>query len=106
VYEDAHLGELERRLLTARATDDLVDASTGVGEHDDPARGAAWGPERQIRGNVLRQLLMADNPLSAKSTDAGIRVKGARIVGAFDLEGKEAMYRLSFIACHFDEPRA
>lgn len=42
------LSDAERRVWEAFPTGELVDFGTGDAEHDDPAGGEDWGPERQV----------------------------------------------------------
>jgi hypothetical protein len=65
---------------------------------DDPAAGAAWGPERTLRADFIRKLIE-----EAGDRRAPLRVVGARVVGRLELEYLELGYSLSFANCHFQD---
>jgi len=49
---------------------------------DHPAQGPGWGPERQIRSQVIHQLLSGRGDLDESfDTPAAVRLRGAAIVG-------------------------
>jgi len=76
------LTRCERHLL--EAPDALVDVREGDPRRDDPADAGGWGTERTVRAGFLRDLLT--NP--ARGIRA-LRLQGARITGALDLEGDD-----------------
>lgn len=87
----------ERRLLDAAGA--LVDVREEEPRRDDPASGKGWGPERTVRADFLRDLLT--------STARGIRrlrLRGARIAGALDLDGADLTCSVVLQDCSFDEP--
>ncbi|WP_433476212.1 hypothetical protein ACQPZP_03690 [Spirillospora sp. CA-142024] len=89
-------------LMHAAATGTLVDLRTGDPQRDDPARGAAWGPERVVRAEVLADLLTG-----RRVPDGGLRavkLRGARITGALDLEAAELAGPFLLGDCHFEQP--
>lgn len=72
----------------------------------DPANGDSWDKSRTIRADVIRCLAAGENwpghaawIISAK----GLRIRGARIVGPFDLQGTIVSRTLWFQRCAFDE---
>ena len=65
---------------------------------DDPAAGAAWGPERTLRAEFIRRLID-----EAGDRRAPLRVVGARVAGSLDLEYLELGYSLSFASCYFED---
>lgn len=52
----------ERRLWPAFRAGSMLDLRTGVATGDAPAGGAEWGPERQIRADVIALLLLDGRP--------------------------------------------
>ncbi|MFD9890772.1 hypothetical protein ACFWY9_15610 [Amycolatopsis sp. NPDC059027] len=68
---------------------------------EDSDDGASWGPERTVRAEFLRWLL-----LTGKAEDGvvpALRVAGARISGKLDLAGADVPCPVRFHACHFDQ---
>ncbi|MBW8804986.1 MAG: hypothetical protein JF587_14215 [Catenulisporales bacterium] len=65
---------------------------------DDPAQGASWGPERTLQAAFIRKLIE-----DAGERRAPLRLVGARVVGALELEYLELGYSLSFSYCSFDD---
>ena len=51
------LSDAERRVWDAFPTGRLVEFGTGHAEDDHPAGGEGWGPDRQVRAEVLAALL-------------------------------------------------
>ncbi|KUJ68264.1 membrane-associated oxidoreductase [Streptomyces albus subsp. albus] len=69
---------------------------------DDPATGAGWGPERTIRAEVLRALLL--NGPDPEGEIAGLKLWGARITGRLDLKYGTVEHPLRLRSCHFEQP--
>ncbi|MFF4007492.1 hypothetical protein [Streptomyces sp. NPDC001717] len=92
----------ERRLWSAFRDGGVLDLCTGVASEDDPAGGAAWGPERQIRALVIAQLLLEGPPARPGKVRA-LRVTGARVTGALDLTSATVDCEIDFDACSFAE---
>ncbi|MEU8586908.1 membrane-associated oxidoreductase [Streptomyces sp. NPDC048664] len=89
----------ERRVREAFPLGERVDF--GEDADDDPAAGASWGPERTLRAEVLRALLLG-GPVRPDRT-AGLNVRGARITGVLDLKYGTVPHPVRLRACHFDE---
>jgi hypothetical protein len=74
----------------------------GVPTIDDPAGGAAWGEDRQVRAQLLYELLTGINgPKEARPR--ALKLAGARITGTLDLEAATIACPLSLERCFFDE---
>ncbi|MFI2758594.1 membrane-associated oxidoreductase [Streptomyces echinatus] len=71
------------------------------GSDDDPAAGGDWGPERTVRAEVLRALLL-DGPRQ-EGEIASLDLAGARITGRLDLQYATIDHPLRLRNCHFDE---
>lgn len=92
----------ERRLLEADGR--LVDVRAGDPGADDPAHGHDWGDERTVRADFLCDLLL---PVPATDSRGGIhalRLRGARITGAVNLEHLDLACPVLLQNCSFDEP--
>ncbi|MFK0254697.1 membrane-associated oxidoreductase [Streptomyces sp. NPDC090445] len=78
----------------------------GVGvdfrEHpdEDAADGAAWGPERTIRAEVLTALLLSGS--AAEGLVAGLKVEGARITGRIDWRYATIEHGVRLRSCWFE----
>ncbi|MFF4296015.1 membrane-associated oxidoreductase [Streptomyces vinaceus] len=89
----------ERRIWDAFPRGEGVDFR----EHpeDSSVDGAGWGPERTVRADVLRALL-----LGAATADegrvAGLKIKGARIVGDLDLRYAVVDHPIRLRDCWFE----
>jgi len=90
----------ERKLIAAAAKGEFADFTTGDKDRDDPANGAAWGPDRTLRAEILCLLAtraVPDWPLHWH----GIQIDGARITGSIDLDGARLATRLILRQCFF-----
>jgi hypothetical protein len=96
------LNEPERLLWQAFASGAWVDLRTGDPAGDDPQGASRWGPERVIRAEVIRALL-----LGAGETEPGqvpaVRLRGAAITGRLDLMGATVAHALVCDYCWFTE---
>ena len=100
-YEE--LTEHERAVWVAIGTGALVELPLGAPASDDPATGESWGADRQVRAQLLYELLTGGNgPKDARSR--ALRMAGARITGTLDLEAAIIVCPLSLRRYFFDEP--
>ncbi|NUP52525.1 MAG: hypothetical protein HOW97_35155 [Catenulispora sp.] len=90
--------ESEKQVRKAFLAGARADFGVGDPAVDDPARGAAWGPDRTLRADFLKKLIE-----EAGERRAPLRVVGARITGPLELEYLELGYSLSFSRCYFDD---
>ncbi|MFD7610337.1 membrane-associated oxidoreductase [Streptomyces sp. NPDC059828] len=92
------LTEAERRVWEAFPRDEAVDFRESPDE--DPGAGASWGPERTVRAEVLRSLLL-DGP-SRDGEIAGLKVWGARVTGQLDLKYGTVEHGIRLRSCYFE----
>ena len=93
------LSDAERRVWDAFPTGQLVDFGTGNAEDDDPAGGEGWGPDRQVRAEVLAALLCG--AVEVEPGHVGeVYLHRARITGALRLPGATFKYRLRLNECY------
>ncbi len=111
VIDPAGLTPAERRVWEAFPLGEGVDfreepassaADSGGNPADDPAAGASWGPERTVRAEVLRALLI-DGP-AQDGEIAGLKLTGARITGQLDLVYGTVDQAVQLRFCHFEQP--
>lgn len=96
--EISDLSEAERQVWDAYPRGRTVDFRE---RHREPAdSGADWGPERTVRAEVIRALLI-DGPRQAGETPV-LRLYGARISGKLDLEYAEVAGAIHLWSCYFD----
>ncbi|MFE1932616.1 membrane-associated oxidoreductase [Streptomyces sp. NPDC059474] len=95
--EIADLTPAERRVWEAFPLGEGVDMRESA--DDDPAAGGSWGPERTVRAEVLRALLV-DGP-SRGGEIAGLKLAGARIIGQLDLRYGSVQHPIRLRSCHF-----
>ncbi|MGC9441071.1 membrane-associated oxidoreductase [Streptomyces sp. WG5] len=89
----------EARVWRAFATGTAVDFRAA--DDEDPADGGTWGPERSIRGSVLRALLL-DGPQEDGEV-AALSLAGARVTGPLELQYATVDHPVRLRHCHFDE---
>jgi hypothetical protein len=93
----------EWRLCEAAAVGELLDLQTGRPEDDDPGRGWAWGAGRQIRAQLLYQLLTGWGELDAKFGPAvAVRLQGAAVLDPLRLSLLTLRCPLQLQACYLD----
>lgn len=80
-----------------------VDLRTGNTADDDPERGGGWGPERQVRAEILCRLLCGEVPVPPGGIGS-VRLVGARVTGEILLQDVELKHSLWLEACHVAEP--
>ncbi|MFF7648578.1 membrane-associated oxidoreductase [Streptomyces sp. NPDC007983] len=88
----------ERRMWDAFPTGVAVDFRAAPEE--DPAEGVDWGPERTVRAEVLRALLLS-HPTTAGEV-AKVDVRGVRISGQLDLRHGDIASPAHLTHCYFD----
>jgi hypothetical protein len=97
------LTEPERAVWEAVEAGSLVELPLGGPEVDDPAAGETWGQDRQIRAQLLYELLAGVNgPKDVRPR--ALRVTGARITGTLDLEATTLACPMSLRRCSFEQP--
>ncbi|AWW36743.1 membrane-associated oxidoreductase [Streptomyces sp. AS58] len=96
--ETDDLTAAELRVYRAFARGATVDFRDPPGE--DTARGAEWGPERTVRAAVLRDLLL--DPPRQDGEVASLRLKGARVTGALDLQYASCEHAVQLSDCFFE----
>ncbi|RSS82748.1 membrane-associated oxidoreductase [Streptomyces sp. WAC06614] len=96
--EITDLTPAERRVWDAFPRGEGVDFRA---RPDEPSGdGAAWGPERTVRADVLRTLLLSVPPQADRV--AGLKLYGARIVGKLDLKYAIVDHPIRLRACWFE----
>ena len=100
---EAKFGKLtpaERKLFRATAEGEIADYSPRGNKPIDPANAAKWGPSRILLADRIAWLC-TDKQASQLVTNRGIRIKGARIDDAFELEHAKVAFPLLFEKCKF-----
>ncbi|PWS53002.1 membrane-associated oxidoreductase, partial [Streptomyces sp. FT05W] len=70
-------------------------------QNEDPEQPGAWGPERTVRADVLRALLLSSPSESGKVP--ALHLTGARITGLLSLKHAEIVHPIHLSACHFEQ---
>jgi hypothetical protein len=99
----SELTEPELRVRKAAETGQPVDLRVHTPEQDDPAKGATWTAARMVRAKLLVKLLTRAIP-AHQTPPYGVKLRGARIIGALDLEGAILTRPLLLRGCYLDEP--
>jgi hypothetical protein len=98
----AELTAAEKVVWDAFPHGGLADFTVGDPARDDPAGGAAWGPERTVRASIISALLLGSTK-SASGSVSALRITGARITGELDLRHAEFRHRVSLAMCSFED---
>jgi hypothetical protein len=93
------LSEAEHQAWEGFPAGTNVDFSTGDATEDDPANGGGWGPERQVRAEVLARLLCGEIPVRPGEIGS-VRLVGARILGDLLLQDVNVQHSLWLEGCH------
>jgi hypothetical protein len=96
------VSEPERLPLAAFPRGSWVDLRSGVADADSVEQAPQWGPDRVIRAEFLRSLLLGACDMEPGFAP-GVRLRGARVVGRLDLMGAAVISALVCEFCHFDE---
>src|SRR6266542_4217483 len=99
-YED--LTEPERAVWCAVEAGILVELPIGASDSVDPSSGGGWGKDREVRAQLLAELLTGRNGPTATSPRA-LKLHGARIVGMPDLDATTLVCPFILQACYFEE---
>ena len=98
---ETDLTTAERRLCQAATQGRLLDLRVRQAAEDHPAQGPGWGPERQIRSQVLFQLLSGRGELDKTfGTPMAVRVRGAQVVGRLNLGGLTLRCPMELYECY------
>ena len=93
------LSVAEQRVWDAFPAGMLVDFGTGNAEDDDPAGGDGWGPDRQVRAEVLARLLCG--AVDVEPGQPGeIYLSRACVVGKLGFPGAAFKHRLRLNGCY------
>lgn len=71
-------------------------------DDEGPERGGVWGPERTVRAEVVRALLLGG--AAEDGEIAALRLAGARISGRLNLQYGTADHAVRLWGCHFEQP--
>lgn len=100
-YEE--LTEPERAVWDGIEAGTQVELPLGEMAVGDASKGASWGEDRQIRAQLLCELLTSKmGPLGAHPR--ALKLAGARIMGILDLEAATLVCPLMLRDCFLDEP--
>ncbi|HEY6708115.1 MAG TPA: hypothetical protein VJB61_11040, partial [Actinomycetota bacterium] len=100
-YEE--LTEPERAVWNAIEAGLLVELALGALTADDPSTGKTWGRDRQVRAQLLYEILAGGNgPKDVRPR--AVRLAGARIIGTLDLEAATLACPVSLRRCSFEQP--
>jgi hypothetical protein len=93
------LSDAERRVWDAFPTGKLVVFGTGNAEDDDPAGGEGWGPDRQVRAEVLVTLLCGAVEVDPGQA-SGICLDRVCVIGKLGFPGATFKHRLRLNRCY------
>lgn len=94
----ADLTLAERRLWRAFPKGETVDLRQSG---DEPEQGGKWGPERTVRAEVIRALLLSGVPDDGEI--AALRLSGARVSGLLNLQYATVDHAIRLWGCHFEQ---
>jgi hypothetical protein len=96
------LSEAEARLLRAAPKGDQAVCGPSGEFNDpsnDPVKADKWGPERQVRAEIIRWLCTESGPAS-RIDPKGVQLIGAKVSGPLDLSFVHVPFPLWLIRCH------
>jgi hypothetical protein len=96
------LNEPERLLFGAFPHGSWLDLRSGDSHGDQLAGARQWPPNRVIRADIVRSLLLGGSELEPGHAPA-VRLRGARVTGRLDLMGATVSWPLVCESCYFDE---
>ena len=95
--ETTKLSAAEQRVISSAKRGEFCDFGEG-----DPSEGANWGKKRTVSADVIYDLCCGTRqewPVHAK----GVRIRGARIVGALDFEAAILRCPLHLVSCFIEQ---
>jgi hypothetical protein len=92
----------ERAVLDAIEAGALVELPLGARTTVDLAKGETWGEERQVRAQLLYELLTGRTGKDVRPR--ALKLASARITGTLDLEGAELVCPVLLTGCWFEQP--
>ncbi|WP_327709509.1 membrane-associated oxidoreductase [Streptomyces sp. NBC_00464] len=98
--EIVEMTSLERRLCQAFPRGEPIDLRQS--QDENPEQPSAWGPERTVRAEVIRTLLL--NGPSEPGEVPALYLTGARITGLLNLQHAEIPHPIRLNNCHFEHP--
>lgn len=99
------LTEPERRLCREAANGRLLDLRAKGEVGDSPAKGRGWGNDRQVRAQLLQQLLTGTGSLDlAFGAPRAVRLQGASIVGVLNVGSMALRCPLDLRDCYVQHP--
>lgn len=97
---ERQLTKPERAVWDAIESGALVELPLGAPAAADPTSGQTWGKDRQIRAELLHELLVGGRK---GVRPRALRLAGARITGTLDLEAATLVCPLSLHRCSFEQ---
>jgi hypothetical protein len=94
------LSAAEKDFFRKNAEGGFPDYGEGFNERDDPAHARQWGPERTLRAECIRWLCITTKARPLVKGNR-LRAKGAKIVGALQLDYTTIDFVLGFSGCAF-----
>jgi uncharacterized protein YjbI with pentapeptide repeats len=99
MVDAADLSDIERQVWEAFPAGTSVDLRAGNTDEDDPARGENWGPDRQVRAEVLVALLCGAVEVEPGQVGA-VYLKGACVKGRIALWAPDFKHVLRLVECY------
>jgi hypothetical protein len=101
MLQESDLTSPERALCAAAAAGRLLDTRSRRPAEDHPAKGRTWGRDRQIRAQVLLQLLTGESCWDqASGWPLAVRLRGASVAGRLNLGGLTMRCPLELYDCY------
>ncbi|WP_055634477.1 hypothetical protein [Streptomyces griseoruber] len=82
------------------APEEAVNLAPGEPAQVDVSTGATWGSDRQVRADLIRQILLGR---TERCRPRKLVLAGARITGRLDLEHLALACHLKLVSCYFDD---
>jgi hypothetical protein len=97
------LSDAEMRVLRGTANGECTTCHmTGGVLGDNPADADSWGPEREVRAELIRWLCIAPEA-SKVVAPLGVQVRGAKVSGSLDLSSVSVPFPVTCIQCRLGD---
>jgi uncharacterized protein YjbI with pentapeptide repeats len=93
---------IEQQVCKAFLTGQAVYCLSASTESNEAKHGGSWGPHRQVRAEVIAELLCGAVPVDSGQVGV-VNLSGARVVGKINLPSTDIKHQLKLENCHIGD---